>query len=94
MVRFVALAVLLAIGAGVYAFIQVSNVTAIQMQLNATTAELEKWKTSTSQYQAASKEATANLDTCTAKVMQLTLPWPRNGPLPRDKPPIKSSLRL
>ena len=72
MVRFVALAVLLAIGAGVYAFIQASNVTAIQMQLNATTAELEKWKTSTSQYQAASKEATANLDTCTAKVTEIT----------------------
>ncbi len=72
MVRFVALAVLLAIGAGVYAFIQTSNVTAIQMQLNATTAELEKWKTSTSQYQAASKEATANLDTCNAKVTEIT----------------------
>jgi len=72
MVRFVALAVLLAIGAGVYAFIQKSNVNAIQMQLNATNQELEKWKTSTSQYLAASKEATTNLDTCTARVTEIT----------------------
>ncbi len=72
MVRFVALAVLLAIGAGVYAFIQASNVSAIQVQLTATRAELEKWKTSTSQYQATAKEANANLATCTEKVTEVT----------------------
>ena len=72
MVRFVALAVLLALGAGVYAFIQKSNVNAIQIQLNATTQELEKWKTSTSQYLATSKEATSNLDQCNARVTEIT----------------------
>jgi uncharacterized protein HemX len=72
MVRFVALAVLLAIGAGVYAFLQAANVSAIEVQLTATKAELEKWKTSTSQYQATSKEASANLATCNANLTEVT----------------------
>ena len=72
MARFVALAILLALAAGVYGFIQRSNVTAAQMQIGALNAELEKWKTSTKQYQDTSKTASADLETCHAQVTEIT----------------------
>ncbi len=71
MVRFVALAIMLAIGAGVYAFIQKSNVAAAQMQIAATTKELETWKTRLNQYQAEGKTVASNLEQCTAKVTEI-----------------------
>ncbi len=71
MVRFVALAVLLALAAGVYAFIQKGEVSAAKMQIEATNAELAQWKTSANQYQQTSKTATSDLDACNAKVTEV-----------------------
>ncbi len=72
MARFVALAILLAIAAGVYGFIQRSNVTAAQMQIANLNTELEKWKTSTKQYQDVSKTASTDLQSCRAQVTEIT----------------------
>jgi Tfp pilus assembly protein PilE len=71
MARFVALAVLLAIAAGVYGFIQRSNVTAAQMRIAETQKELETWKVRTAQYQSESKSAAAGLEACNAQVNQV-----------------------
>ena len=71
MVRFVALAIMLAIGAGVYGFIQQSNVAAAQMKLDATEKELQTWKTRLTQYQSESKAEKANLEQCNAKVTEI-----------------------
>ncbi len=72
MVRFVAIAILLALAAGVYGFIQRSNVTAAQMQIAAVQKELETWKTSARQYQDVSKTSAADLETCRAQVTEIT----------------------
>ena len=72
MARFVALAILLALAAGVYGFIQRSNVAAAQMQIANLNAELAKWKTSTQQYQDVSKTASADLETCRAQVTEIS----------------------
>jgi len=71
MARFVALAVLLAIAAGVYGFVQRSNVTASQMKIAEVEKELATWKTRTNQYQAESKSAATNLEACNAKVVEI-----------------------
>ncbi len=71
MVRFVALAIMLAIGAGVYGFVQQSNVAAAQLRIDATEKELQTWKTRLTQYQAEGKTVAANLETCNAKVVEI-----------------------
>lgn len=71
MVRFVALAVLLALAAGVYAFIQKGNATAAYMQVDATNKELATWKERAGQYQATSKTAVSDLDSCNTKVTEI-----------------------
>ena len=70
MVRFVALAVLLALGAAVYGFIQHSDVTAAQMQIANTNKELATWKERATQYQSTSKTASADLASCNTKVTE------------------------
>jgi uncharacterized protein HemX len=69
--RVFALAFLIAIGAGVYAFTQKSAVAAIQLKVDATEKELALWKTRTTQYQEAAKTSAASLDQCNAKVSEL-----------------------
>jgi uncharacterized protein HemX len=71
MARFVALAILLAIAAGVYGFIQRSNVTAQQMRIAEVQKELETWKVRTTQYQSESKAASTGLEACNAKVAEV-----------------------
>lgn len=71
MVRFVAIAILLALAAGVYGFIQRGNVAAAQMQIEATNKEMATWKERANQYQMTSKTATSDLDTCNAKVTEI-----------------------
>ncbi len=71
MVRFVALAIMLAIGAGVYGFIQQSNVAAAQMKIVATERELQTWKTRLAQYQEEGKTVAGNLEQCSAKVTEV-----------------------
>ena len=71
MVRFVALAILLALAAGVYGFIQRGNVVAAQMQIDATNKELATWKERATQYQMTSKTATSEVDACNARVTEI-----------------------
>jgi hypothetical protein len=71
MVRLVALAILLALGAGVFAFIQMSNVKAAEMQLAATQAELQTWKTRLTQYQSEGKTVASNLEQCNAQKAEI-----------------------
>ncbi len=71
MARFVAIAILLAIAAGVYGFIQRSNVTAAQMQIAETQKELATWKTRANQYQSENKSASASLESCKAQVTEI-----------------------
>lgn len=71
MVRFVALAVLLALAAGVYGFIQHSNVVAAQMQIASVEREMATWKERANQYQSTTKTATADLDQCKAQVTEI-----------------------
>ncbi len=71
MVRFVALAILLAIGAGVFAFIQMSDVAAAQAQLGAVQAELQTAKANAKQYADSSKAAAANLEQCNSQKAEI-----------------------
>lgn len=70
MARFVALAILLALAAGVYGFVQRSNVVAAQMQIAETEKELATWKTRATQYQTENKTSSASLETCRAQVTE------------------------
>ncbi len=71
MVRLVAIAILLALGAGAFAFVQMSNVKAAEMQLAATQAELQTWKTRMTQYQAEGKTVAANLEQCNVQKAEI-----------------------
>lgn len=71
MVRLVALAILLAIGSGVFAFVQMSNVTAAEMKVAAVQKELDTWKTNAKQYQDASKSAAAGLEQCNTQKAEI-----------------------
>jgi uncharacterized protein HemX len=71
MARFVAIAVLLAIGAGVYAFIQASNLKTAEMRLANTEKELGDWKKRMSQYTAENKTLTADIAQCKTQVTEL-----------------------
>jgi uncharacterized protein HemX len=71
MARFVALAILIAIGAGVYAFLQKQDAQAVQLQLTKVQEELNTYKTRTNQYVSESKTASDNLEACNAKVTEI-----------------------
>ncbi len=71
MARFVALAILLAIGAGVYAFLQKQDAQAVQMQLNKVTEELNTAKARATQASTENKTATASLAACNEKVTEI-----------------------
>ena len=71
MARFVALAVLLAIAAGVFGFMQMSNATAAQMQLAAVQAELQTAKANAKQYADSSKMAASNLEQCNSQKAEI-----------------------
>lgn len=71
MARFVAIAVLLAIAAGVYAFMQTSNVTAAQMQLAAKEQELADLKKRINGFSTESKNAATALASCRDEVTAL-----------------------
>ena len=71
MVRFVALAILLAIAAGVFGFIQMSNVAAAQAQLGAIQAELATAKANAKQYADSSKMAASNLEQCNSQKAEI-----------------------
>ena len=70
MARFVALAILLAIAAGIYGFIQSSKVTAAEMQIANTEKELATWKTRATQYQTENKASGAAAETCKAQLTE------------------------
>jgi uncharacterized protein HemX len=71
MARFVAIAVLLAIAAGVYAFMQTSNVTAAQMQLAVKDQELADLKKRINGLSTESKNAATALASCRDEVTAL-----------------------
>lgn len=71
MARFVAIAVLLAIAAGVYAFMQTSNLTAAQMTLAAKEQELADLKKRINAFSTESKNATTALASCRDEVTAL-----------------------
>jgi uncharacterized protein HemX len=71
MARFVAIAVLLAIAAGVYAFMQTSNLNAAQMTLAVKEQELADLKKRINGYSTESKNAASALATCQGQVTDL-----------------------
>jgi uncharacterized protein HemX len=71
MARFVAIAVLLAIAAGVYAFMQTSNLTAAQMTLAAKEQELADLKKRINGFSTEAKNAATALATCQTQVTDL-----------------------
>jgi uncharacterized protein HemX len=71
MARFVAIAVLLAIAAGVYAFMQTSNLTAVQMTLAARDQELADLKKRVSTSNMESKNTATALAACKDEVTAL-----------------------
>ncbi len=71
MARFVAIAVLLAIAAGVYAFMQTSNLHAAQMTLAAKDQELTELKKRINGFSTESKNAATALATCRDEVTTL-----------------------
>ena len=72
MVRLVAIAFLVAIAAGVYAFMQMSAVNAVQLKLANTEQELATWKKRGTEYTTENKSISANLEQCNVKVTELT----------------------
>ena len=68
MARFVAIAILIAIGVGVYAFMERSNANTARLQLAKVQGELDLYKKRTGEYTSATKEAQTALVTITKEL--------------------------
>ncbi len=69
--RVFALAFLIALGAGIYAFMQKSAADTAHLRLVEVEKELATYKTRTTQYLDLSKTAAASLEQCNVKVTEL-----------------------
>jgi len=71
MARFVAIAILIAIGVGVYAFMERSDANTARLQLAKVQGELDLYKKRTGEYTSATKEAQTALAECNTKSTEL-----------------------
>ena len=71
MARFVAIAILLAIGAGIFGFMQMSNLSTAELRLAKAESELADLKKKTGQNAADAKSAMALLASCKDQVTEL-----------------------
>jgi hypothetical protein len=71
MARFVAIAILLAIGVGIYAFMQTSSLNVATIKLAAAEKEVADLKKKMGQYTTQASSATTELASCKDKVTEL-----------------------